>query len=119
MPGVRPALYAGNTAAMNCVSYEIALRLKKAGFPADETEREKWLYNSNGVAVWTFTATPRAMIYAPTLADILPLLPEFNLKAADSEFGFFCYRLDPAKARWATNPHDACALAWLALNEKK
>lgn len=102
-----------------CTSHEIALRMQQAGFPVDETEREKWLYNSHGVAVYTFTRTPREMIYAPTLAEILPLLPDFSLKAVPNGAGFFCYRLDPPTYKWSANPHDACGLAWLSLHEKK
>lgn len=104
---------------MNCTSHFIALRMREAGFPVDETEREKWLYNSHGAAVYTLTRTPREMIYAPTLADILPLIPDFSLKAVAAGAGYFCYQLDPAVYKWSANPHDAAALAWLSLHEKR
>lgn len=83
---------------MSQVSLEIATRLEDAGFPRPESAD---------------------YVFQPTIADILRELPDFSLKAVPNAAGFFCYRLDPATYKWSSNAADACALAWLAENEKK
>lgn len=83
---------------MSFVSLEIAIRLEEAGFPRPEFA---------------------SYAFQPTVGEILRELPGFSLKAADNGHGFYCYRLDPNTVRWSNSAPDACALAWLAENEKK
>ena len=86
---------------MNHVSTQIALRLEKAGFPQPAT------------------ALAAEGVYHPDAGEILQELPDFSLKAVGNGWGFYCYRLDPNRARWSLNAADACALVWLVVNEKK
>ena len=112
---------------MNCVSYEIACRLKKAGFPKPEqllsSATRGWVYATQlpgGINAFEARIPLReSYLFAPSIADILQLIPDFFVKASNAGFGFYCARLDPTTAKWSKNIHDAAALAWLALNEKK
>ena len=109
----------------HCVSYEIALRLKAAGFP----EPHKLM--SSDVAVWAYGMTYTAKltrlpfdkeydyIFAPTISDILPLCGGEVLADAFGN-GFYCdsVRIN-GKVFQNNNIHDAAAIAWLAQNESR
>jgi hypothetical protein len=108
----------------NCVSYEIALQLKEAGFP------EPHQLMSSDVEVWAYgmSYTAKLMrlpfgkeydyIFAPTISDILPLTGA-EVYASHYGLGFICdtMRINGEIFR-AENIHDAAALAWLHQNKR-
>ena len=105
----------------NCVSYQVALELKGAGFP------EPHQLMSSDVEVWAYCMSYTAKItrlpfvkkydylFAPTISDILPLIENATIYHYSSD-GFIC---DLARTRHRSNNiHDAAALAWLHQNHK-
>lgn len=109
----------------NCVSYEIALKLKAAGFPEPHqlmsSDVEVWAYNPN-ISCRDAVIAPLPLfephIFAPTISDLLPLVAE-DVFFSSLQGDFVC-DLTKTKDKLfrSTNIHDAVALAWLHQNKK-
>lgn len=108
----------------HCVSFEIALKLKAAGFPP------AWQVMSSDVKVWAYNPSSinsdlyqlplkEPNIFAPTISDILPLI-KGRVIADPYGVGFCaeCWHIH-SKMFISKNIHDAAALAWLHQNESK
>lgn len=118
----------------NIVSFETAKRLEKAGFPQPSTVelgdawyscRKECFIISEGLKTgisplsW-FSCYP---YFAPSATDILLLMPDHTMLCRANNDMFLCWT---RKDRLPTtgdgtcmhNPAEACAEAWLKLNEK-
>ncbi len=124
---------------MNHVTFETAVRLKDAGFPQPEPsfgqawyyptwdESPKFFIEKRG---WWFMATINSAVhlrehanyptvYAPTATDILRELDENHFLTTLLD-GRFCVALFVGSGDSIhNNPAEACAAAWIALNEKQ
>lgn len=103
----------------HCVSYEMALRLKAAGFPQPEPTPDNpkyFFYSNRGKSLFYTLAMPNTLfIFAPTVADILPLLPGLHV-------WHNCYKFQAeifGTSFFGNNIHNVAALAWLHQNESK
>ena len=113
----------------NCVSYQVALQLKAAGFPKPHqlmsSNVQVFVYNTTyqRPILWPYLAGISKIksdeIFAPTISDILPLCNEGKVTPdiwySDHEKAFIC---DSFQRCRSTNIHDAAALAWLHQNQK-
>lgn len=123
---------------MNHVISATAVRLKDAGFPQPVPEfGQIWYDNEPGPhvlvhhagRVWEMATNRYAgtvgvdseggMVFAPTATDILRELDENHFLTTLLD-GRFCVALFVGSGDSIhNNPAEACAAAWLALNEKK
>lgn len=110
----------------NCVSYEIALKLKAAGFPEPHqlmsSDVVVWAYNPN-ISFRDALIAPLPLfdphIFAPTISDLLPL---FKGRVIADPYGMgFCADAGHihSKVFISENIHDAVALVWLHENQPK
>ncbi len=106
---------------MNCVSFEIALRLAAAGFPEPQnTKQERFCYGAIGYALHYMVAPEMGVwIAAPTISEILPLIK--GRVIADPYGMGFCADAGHihSKVFISENIHDAVALVWLHENQPK
>ena len=138
----------------NVVSFETAKRLEAAGFPqpapqvgqmwyprhlgalcliihANETG-PSWLVvgnvESGSISRFTPEALVSALVYAPSVTDILNHL-RGNYRLSCSNSGWWCDRVEElpdladgfkvVECYNDENPAEACAAAWLSIHEKK
>ncbi len=124
---------------MNYVTNETARRLKSAGFPQPESDIFQVWYTrtqtiiqvvhfdneQNAPVVYScgsayYERRPfENLVYAPTATDILRELDENHFLTTLLD-GRFCVALFVGSGDSIhNNPAEACAAAWLALNEKE
>lgn len=108
----------------NCVSYQIALELKAAGFPEPHqlmsSDVEVWAYNPSSINSDLYQLPLKEPnIFAPAISDILPLIK--GRVIADPYGMGFCAESWHIHSKMfiSKNIHDAAALAWLHENQKK
>jgi hypothetical protein len=128
------------------VTHETAIRLKAAGFPQPDLKMRQWWYDDIGrlllacsfdgnLAAFrpfrfldldnpdhsSFWASITSFCFAPTAADILPLLP-YTYRVGGNGYDFVAWEQTGDETECAVIFHkdmdEACALAWLVLNEK-
>lgn len=103
------------------MKYELAKRLKDAGFPQDYSE---------GILNGNFAFKKDKMAYAPTLKELIMACGEkyngYEFVLTYSIDGWFCNYFDDnfdgmseLKNGKGKTPEEAVANLWLALNEKK
>lgn len=133
---------------MNHVTFETARRLKEAGFPQPAPDLgQVWYYNGGGFLqvvefdneqnmpiIYAFGSAYyerrpywNQLIFACAATDILKELPGYYLirygphDMPNLPMGFAFGCINPSRnTSWNDdNPAEACALAWLAIHEKK
>lgn len=98
---------------MNSVSKELAQKLERAEFPLPNPGDMAWLYpREKSHALHRIVGDKETWLYAPTITDLLPLLPGYMLRYMDSG-AWVCGNMSTLAVSTADNPHDACAYAWL------
>lgn len=105
----------------NCVSYEIALKLKAAGFP------EPHQLMSSDVQVWAYAQRYSLLVrlplsewhlFAPTISDILPLIAGSVYQSPGNDF--ICDMMHfHGQIFKSKNIHDAAAMGWLHQSQSK
>lgn len=110
----------------NCVSYEIALKLKAAGFPEPHqlmsSDIEFYAYNPrlSWIKPWIITLPLCDYhVFAPTISDILPLIAGSVYQSPVGNY-FACDMMHfHGQIFKSKNIHDAAAMGWLHVNQSK